>query len=87
MKCKAYGVPEPGLDDCPTKLQGSTLMVMKNAISVFNTNILPSWDPVRCVGGEQSEEMLAKDCASAEYEQNNSDADGLTYVRRKNAEK
>jgi hypothetical protein len=47
MRFKAYRVPEPGPDDRPTKIRGSSLMVMKKAISFFIPNRLPSWDPGR----------------------------------------
>jgi hypothetical protein len=50
MKFRAYGVPEPGTDDRPKLLRGSSLMVIKKSISFFIPNRLPSWDPGRNCG-------------------------------------
>jgi hypothetical protein len=50
MRFKAYGVPEHGPDDRRTKILGTSLMVMKKAISFFIPNRLPSWYPGRWSG-------------------------------------
>ena len=42
--CKAYGIPDPGPNDNPTKDRSSDLAFVKKAISYFMPNQIMSWN-------------------------------------------